>query len=119
MPSLAHNYFEFDRLLSVRDHPYIFWTSLDLFGPTYPLCQHSTEHQQKRPFLNPPSQYAEVIYGWSLKDHSSITSAKRWVGGWGQKMAILLIYSTIYGGVGGWAYKSQKHADVILEWYLT
>jgi hypothetical protein len=37
----------------------------------------------------------------SVRDHSSITSAKRWVGGvriW----QFLLIYSTIYADVGGW-----------------
>ena len=47
MFSLTHNYFEFERLLSVRDNPYIF---LDFFGPIYPLCQHrySTERQQKK-----------------------------------------------------------------------
>ena len=32
-----------------------------------------------------------------------------------RKWQFLLIYSTIYADVGGWAYKSQKHADVILE----
>ena len=30
-----------------------------------------------------------------------------------------LLYYTIYAHVGGWAYKSQKHADVILEWSPT
>ena len=45
-------------------------------------------------------------------------SAKRWVGGV-RKWHFLLIYSTIYADVGGWAYKSQKHADVILEWSLS
>ena len=36
------------------------------------------------------------------------------------KMTIFaLIYITIYADVGGWAgLKSQKHADVILEWSL-
>ena len=35
------------------------------------------------------------------RDHSSITSAKRWVGGV-RKWHFLLIYSTIYADVGGW-----------------
>ena len=47
-----------------------------------------------------------------------ITSAKRWVGGV-RKWQFLLIYSTIYADVSGWVgVKSQKHADVILEWSL-
>ena len=37
----------------------------------------------------------------SLRDHSSITSAKRWVGGV-RKWQLLLIYSTIYADVVGW-----------------
>ena len=36
------------------------------------------------------------------RDHSSITSAKRWVGGV-RKWQFLLIYSTVYADVGGWA----------------
>ena len=36
-----------------------------------------------------------------LRDHSSITSAKRWVGGV-RKWQFLLIYSTINADVGGW-----------------
>ena len=39
--------------------------------------------------------------GSALRDHSSITSAKRWVGGV-RKWQFLLIYSTIYADVGGW-----------------
>jgi hypothetical protein len=35
-----------------------------------------------------------------LRDHSSIKSAKRWVGGV-KKWQFLLIYSTIYADVGG------------------
>ena len=34
------------------------------------------------------------------RDHSSITSAKKWVGGV-RKWQFLLIYSTIYADVGG------------------
>ena len=37
----------------------------------------------------------------SLRDHSSITSAKRWVGGV-RKWQLLLIYSTINAHVGWW-----------------
>ena len=37
-----------------------------------------------------------------LWDHSSTTLAKRWVGGV-RKWQFLLIYSTIYADVGGWA----------------
>ena len=36
----------------------------------------------------------------SLRDHSNITSAKRWVGS--ENGNFLLIYSTIYADVGGW-----------------
>ena len=36
-----------------------------------------------------------------VRDHSSITSAKRWVGGV-RKWHFLLIYSTIYADLGGW-----------------
>jgi hypothetical protein len=36
-----------------------------------------------------------------IRDRSSITSAKRWVGGV-RKWQFLLIYSTIYADVGGW-----------------
>ena len=54
-----------------------------------------------------------------LRDHSCITSAKGWVSGV-RKWQFLLIYSTVYADVGGWVgLKSQKHADVILEWSLT
>ena len=35
-----------------------------------------------------------------------------------RKLQFLLIYSTIYADVGGWDLKSQKQADVILEWSL-
>ena len=49
-----------------------------------------------------------------IRDHSGITSAKRWVGGV-RKWQFLLIYSTIYAEVG---LKSQKHSDVILKWSL-
>ena len=38
---------------------------------------------------------------WYIRDHSSTTSAKRWVGGV-IKWQFLLIYSTIYADVGGW-----------------
>ena len=37
-----------------------------------------------------------------IRDHSSITSAKKWMGGV-RKWQFLLIYSTIYIDVGGWA----------------
>ena len=36
-----------------------------------------------------------------IRDTSSITSAKKWVGGV-RKWQFLLIYSTIYADVGGW-----------------
>ena len=35
-----------------------------------------------------------------LRGHSSLGKK---VGGWGQKVAILLTYSSIYADVGGWA----------------
>ena len=54
----------------------------------------------------------------TLRDHSSITSAKRWVGGV-RKWQFLRIYSTIYADVGGWVgLRKPKNADVILEWSL-
>ena len=43
----------------------------------------------------------QVIYN-PIRDHSSNTSAKRLVGGV-RKWQFLLIYSTIYADVGGWA----------------
>jgi hypothetical protein len=42
-----------------------------------------------------------------IRDHSSITSAKRWVGGV-RKWQFLLIYSTIYADVGGWVGRPKK-----------
>ena len=33
------------------------------------------------------SSYCNEMY-FTTRDHSSITSSKRWVGGWGQKIAI-------------------------------
>ena len=36
-----------------------------------------------------------------FRDHSSITSENRWVGG-DRRWQFLLIYSTIYADVGGW-----------------
>ena len=42
---------------------------------------------------------------------------KRRVGGV-KKWHFLLIYSTVYPDVSGWAKKSQKQADIILEWSL-
>ena len=60
------------------------------------------------------------MHVFNLGDHSSITSAKRWVGGV-RKWQFLQIYSTIYADVGGWVggpKKAQKQADVILEWSL-
>ena len=49
-----------------------------------------------------------------LGDHPCIMSAKRWVGGWSEKLQFLLIFSTIYadvdvgGWVGGWFQKRPK-----------
>ena len=40
------------------------------------------------------------------------------MGGWGQKMAIFMIYGTVNHQRGGSAKKSQKHYDVMLEWSL-
>ena len=40
----------------------------------------------------------EGIYTGDIRDHSSITSASGWV----QKMAILLIFSTVYADIRGW-----------------
>ena len=55
----------------------------------------------------------------TYRDHSSIKSAKKWVGGV-RKWQFLQIYSTIYADVGEWVgLKCQKHADVILEWSHT
>ena len=53
-----------------------------------------------------------------LRDHSSITSSNRWVGGV-RKWQFLMIHSTVnHQKLGGWALKSQKHDDVIFEWSL-
>ena len=59
------------------------------------------------------------FYVFRLRDHSSITSAKRWMVKF-RKWQFFLIYSTIfYVDVVGWVVlESQKHADVILEWSL-
>ena len=48
-------------------------------------------------FRDPMHSYSLVL---SLRNHSSITSAKRWVDRVG-KWQLLLIYSTIYADVGG------------------
>jgi hypothetical protein len=55
----------------------------------------------------------------SIRDHSSITSSKMWVGGV-RKWQFLMIYITVNHQRGGrwWALKSQNHDDVILEWFL-
>ena len=43
-------------------------------------------------------------------EHSSITSAKRWVG---TEMSILLIYGTIYEDVVGWVGGSKKAKNML------
>ena len=53
-----------------------------------------------------------------IRDHSSITSSKRWEGGV-RKWQFLMIYSAVNHQRGGWAYKSQKHDDIKLECPLT
>ena len=54
----------------------------------------------------------------TIRDHSSITSSKRWVGGV-RKWQFLMIYSTVNHQREGWVgQKSQKHDDVVLEWSL-
>ena len=40
-------------------------------------------------------------FGETLRDHSSITSSKRWVGGV-RKWQFLMIYSTVNHQRGGW-----------------
>ena len=40
------------------------------------------------------TKYAYVILEWSLRDHSSIKSSKRWVGGV-RKWQLLMIYNTV------------------------
>ena len=53
-------------------------------------------------------------FAFHPRKHSSITSAKNWVGGWVggvRKWQILLIYST-YADVGGWA-KIAKHMVIL------
>ena len=47
-----------------------------------------------------------------LRDHSSITSAKKW-SGWGQKMAIFADLSTIYAYVGGWMGEPKKAKNML------
>ena len=66
------------------------------------------------------------IYGVKEYDKKAYEPLKYYfikeVGGWGQKMAIFadLQYSTIYADIVGWVgLKSQKPADVILEWPLS
>ena len=55
----------------------------------------------------------------SIRDHSSITSSKRWVGGV-RKWQFLMIYSTANHQRVGWVgLKKSKHDYVILEWSLT
>ena len=56
-------------------------------------CDHNCDHKLSKGNL-------ECFYFLFLRDHSSITSAKRWVGGV-RKWQLLLIYSTIYADVGG------------------
>ena len=43
---------------------------------------------------------------WSM--YYSVSKGSKEEGRWGQKMAIFLIYSTIYADVGGWAYKAKN-----------
>ena len=62
------------------------------------------------------SQHFHLKWMPLVGDHSSITSAKRWVGGV-RKWQFLLIYSTIYADVGG-CRVGLKYADVILKWSL-
>ena len=58
-----------------------------------------------------------LVLSW-LRDHSIITSSKRWVGGV-KKWQFLMIYSTVNHQTVGWVgLKDQKHDDVILEWSL-
>ena len=46
------------------------------------------------------------------RDHSSITSAKRWVGGV-RKRQFLLIYSTIYADVSAWVGGPKKAKNML------
>ena len=54
------------------------------------------------------------LYALVVWDDSSITSAKRWVGGV-RKWQFLLIYSTVHADVGGWTKviytKYSKHSN--------
>ena len=58
---------------------------------------------QKQIFLFSFEPKTEQNYFFDIcpRDHSSITSAERWVGRV-RKWQFLLIYSTIYADVGGW-----------------
>ena len=48
----------------------------------------------------------------SVRDHSSITSAKRWVGGV-RKWQFLLIYGTIFADCRRWVGGSKKAKDML------
>ena len=58
------------------------------------------------------------VLGTLLRDHSSIMSSKRWVGGV-RKWQFLMIYSTVPHQRGGWVgLKKSKTWWRILEWSL-
>ena len=58
----------------------------------FPFMSRSSDLKNLAVRINPRN--------WS-RGHSSITSAKKWVGGV-RKWQFLLIYSTIYADLGGW-----------------
>ena len=43
----------------------------------------------------------QYVFGFLLRAHSSITSAKRWVGGV-REWQFLVFYKTVFAAVGGW-----------------
>ena len=64
--------------------------------------REKTHNGLKIIFEQGPLLTKALFYWYSIRDHSSITSAKKWVCG-ARKWNFLLIYSTIYADVGGWA----------------
>ena len=63
---------------------------------SFPICTKNLEW-----YLTFISRELETLFCSCIRDHSSITSAKRWVGVV-RKWQSLLIYNTIYADVGRW-----------------
>ena len=80
----------FFQFLSISCHI----STLSVERPPSLAQPRSTWIKPERPWRDPGK------IGFEIRDHSCITSAKRWVGGI-RKWQFLLIYSTIYADVGG------------------